>query len=594
MSDADSAAAAADSAQRLATLQRIGEKSRAVVELWLGEGAGRGGPPVSPELAQDFVALGQRLMASPMAMVETQAAFWQDYLTLWQRTAQRLLGQEAAPVIEPARDDRRFRHAHWSENATFDFIKQSYLLCARCLHGTVRGADGLDAKAQRKLEFYTRQLVDALSPSNFAHTNPEVVQATLASGGGNLVKGLENLLDDLARGKGELKVSMTDRTAFELGRNVATTPGKVVFQNELMQLIQYAPSTRQVARRPLLIVPPWINKFYILDLQPKNSFIKYCVDQGQTVFVVSWVNPDERHRDLGWDSYMTLGPLAALEAIEQATGEAEVNVIGYCIGGTLMATVLGWMAAHEDRRIASATFFTCIMDFEDAGELTLFVDEEQLARIERQMDEKGYLDAGAMASTFNLMRANDLIWSFVVGNYLLGKEALPFDLLYWNSDSTRMPAATHRYYLRNMYQRNLLKEPGGLVLKETPIDLRRVEVPVFLISAREDHIAPWRNTYAAAGLYAGPVRFVLAGSGHIAGVINPAGSTKYGYWTNDALPPEPDSWLEGATQHPGSWWPVWAEWIGQHAGGKVKARVPGTGRLPALEDAPGSYVKIES
>jgi polyhydroxyalkanoate synthase subunit PhaC len=594
MPDADSAAAAEDSAARLAALQRIGEKSRAVVELWLGAGAGRGGPPVSPELANDFVALGQRMLANPVAMVETQAEFWQDYLTLWQRTAQRLLGQEAAPVIEPARDDRRFRHAHWSENATFDFIKQSYLLSARCLHGTVRGADGLDDKAQRKLEFYTRQLVDALSPSNFAHTNPEVVQATLDSGGGNLVRGLENLLDDLARGKGELKVSMTDRTAFELGRNVATTPGKVVFQNELMQLIQYAPSTKQVARRPLLIVPPWINKFYILDLQPKNSFIKYCVDQGQTVFVVSWVNPDERHRDLGWGAYMTLGPLAALEAIEQATGEPEVNVIGYCIGGTLMATVLGWMAAHDDRRIASATFFTCIMDFEDAGELTLFVDEEQLARIERQMDEKGYLDAGAMASTFNLMRANDLIWSFVVGNYLLGKEALPFDLLYWNSDSTRMPAATHRYYLRNMYQKNLLKEPGGLVLKETPIDLRRVEVPVFLISAREDHIAPWRNTYAAAGLYGGPVRFVLAGSGHIAGVINPAGSTKYGYWTNDALPPEPDSWLEGATQHPGSWWPTWAEWVKDYAGGKVKARVPGMGRLPALEDAPGSYVKIEA
>ena len=381
------------------------------------------------------------------------------------------LGLEAEPVIAPAKDDRRFKHEQWSENAAFDFIKQSYLLSARCLHGTVRGADGLDDKAQRKLEFYTRQLVDALSPSNFAHTNPEVVQATLDSGGGNLVRGLENLLDDLARGKGELKVSMTDRTAFELGKNVATTPGKVVFQNELMQLIQYAPSTRQVARRPLLIVPPWINKFYILDLQPKNSFIKYCVDQGQTVFVVSWVNPDERHRDLGWDAYMTLGPLAALEAIEQATGEPEVNVIGYCIGGTLMATVLGWMAAHDDRRIASATFFTCIMDFEDAGELTLFVDEEQLAKIERQMDEKGYLDAGSMAATFNLMRANDLIWSFVVSNYLLGKEPLPFDLLYWNSDSTRMPAATHRYYLRNMYQKNLLKEPGGLVLKGEPITL---------------------------------------------------------------------------------------------------------------------------
>ena len=529
-----------------------------------------------------------------MAMVETQAQFWQDYLTLWQRTTQKLLGQATEPVIEPAKDDRRFRHEQWSENAAFDFIKQSYLLSARCLHGTVKGADGLDPTTQRKLEFHTRQLVDALSPSNFAHTNPEVVQATLASGGGNLVKGLENLLDDLERGQGELKVSMTDRSAFELGRNVAASPGKVVFQNELIQLIQYAPSTKQVARRPLLIIPPWINKFYILDLQPKNSFIKYCVDQGHSVFVISWVNPDERHRELGWDAYMTLGPLAALAAIEQATGEAEANVIGYCIGGTLLATTLGHMAATGDSRVASATFFTSIMDFEDAGELTLFMDEEQLQQIERQMDEKGYLDAGSMAATFNLMRANDLIWSFVVGNYLLGKEALPFDLLYWNSDSTRMPAATHRYYLRNMYQKNLLKEPGGLTLLGTPIDLRQVTTPVFLISAREDHIAPWRNTYAAAGLYAGPVRFVLAGSGHIAGVINPAGSTKYGYCTNEALPADPDAWLEGAQAHPGSWWPAWAEWVKEHAGGKVKARVPGAGGLPALEEAPGSYVKIEA
>ena len=430
-----------------------------MAELWLSEGGAKGGGalPVGPGLANDFLALSQQLLANPMALVETQAEFWQDYLTLWQRTTQRMLGYAAEPVIEPAKDDRRFRHEQWSENAVFDFVKQSYLLSARCLHGTVKGADGLDDTTRRKLEFHTRQLVDALSPSNFAHTNPEVVAATLESGGGNLVKGLENLLDDLERGKGELKVSMTDREAFELGRNVATTPGKVVFQNELIQLIQYAPTTRQVDRRPLLIIPPWINKFYILDLQPKNSFIKFCVDQGKTVFVISWVNPDERHRDLGWDAYMTLGPLAALDAIEQATGEAEVNVIGYCIGGTLLATALGHMAATGDHRFTSATFFTSIMDFEEAGELTLFVDEEQLAKIERQMDEKGYLDAGSMAATFNLMRANDLIWSFVVGNYLLGKEALPFDLLYWNSDSTRMPAATHRYYLRNMYQKNLLR-----------------------------------------------------------------------------------------------------------------------------------------
>ena len=596
MASSDGGLSSAALAERVAAAGRIAEKSRRVAELWLSNGGAKGAGtlPVGSALANDFVALSQQLLANPMTLVETQAEFWQDYLTLWQRTTQKMLGFATEPVIEPAKDDRRFRHEQWSENSVLDFIKQSYLLSARCLHGTVRGVDGLDDTTRRKLEFHTRQLVDALSPSNFAHTNPEVVAATMESGGGNLVKGLENLLDDLERGKGELKVSMTDRDAFEIGRNIATTPGKVVFQNDLMQLVQYSPITKQVDRRPLLIIPPWINKFYILDLQPKNSFIKFCLDQGKTVFVISWVNPDARHRELGWDAYMTLGPLAALDAIAQATGEAEANVIGYCIGGTLLATVLGHMAACGDRRITSATFFTSIMDFEDAGELTLFVDEEQLARIEHQMDEKGYLDAGAMATTFNLMRANDLIWSFVVGNYLLGKEALPFDLLYWNSDSTRMPAATHRYYLRNMYQRNLLKEPGGLELKGTPIDLRTVTTPVFLLSAREDHIAPWRNTYAAAGLYSGPVRFVLAGSGHIAGVINPAGSTKYGYWTNEELPPEAEAWLEGAAHHPGSWWPEWSSWLENLAGGKVKARVPGKGGLPALEDAPGSYVKAES
>ena len=596
MASSDGGLSSATLAERVAAAGRIAEKSRRVAELWLSNGGAKGAGtlPVGSGLANDFVALSQQLLANPMTLVETQAEFWQDYLTLWQRTTQRMLGFATEPVIEPAKDDRRFRHEQWSENSVFDFIKQSYLLSARCLHGTVRGADGLDDTTRRKLEFHTRQLVDALSPSNFAHTNPEVVAATMESGGGNLVKGLENLLNDLERGKGELKVSMTDRDAFEIGRNIATTPGKVVFQNDLMQLVQYSPTTKQVDRHPLLIVPPWINKFYILDLQPKNSFIKFCLDQGKTVFVISWVNPDARHRELGWDAYMNLGPLAALDAIAQATGEVEANVIGYCIGGTLLATVLGHMAAIGDRRFTSATFFTSIMDFEQAGELTLFVDEEQLAKIERQLDENGYLDAGAMATTFNLMRANDLIWSFVVGNYLLGKDALPFDLLYWNSDSTRMPAATHRYYLRNMYQKNLLKEPGGLELKGTPIDLRKVTTPVFLLSAREDHIAPWHNTYAAAGLYAGPVRFVLAGSGHIAGVINPAGSTKYGYWTNDALPADPDAWLDGASQHPGSWWPAWAEWQSQFTGGKVKARIPGQGGLTAIEDAPGSYVKVAS
>ena len=536
------------------------------------------------------VAAQKLPMPETEVMASLQKVFAEKHAELWSSMLARTPGAAGPAVVQPEPGDKRFAAPEWSESPVFDYMRQAYLLNAGFLRQMADAMPIADGRAKARMQFLTRQYIDALSPSNFAATNPEFIKTAVETKGESIARGIQNLLGDLEKGR----ISMTDDAAFEIGRNLALTPGSVVYENELMQLIQYTPSTKQVARRPLLIVPPWINKFYILDLQPKNSFIKYCVDQGQTVFVVSWVNPDERHRDMGWDAYMTLGPLAALDAIEQATGESEVNAIGYCIGGTLLATVLGWMAAADDRRIASATFFTCIMDFEDAGELTLFVDEEQLAKIERQMDEKGYLDAGAMASTFNLMRANDLIWSFVVGNYLLGKEAMPFDLLYWNSDSTRMPAATHRYYLRNMYQKNLLKEPGGLVLKGTPIDLRQVTVPVFLLSAREDHIAPWRNTYAAAGLYGGPVRFVLAGSGHIAGVINPANSTKYGFWTNDALPPEAETWLEQAEQHAGSWWPTWSEWIGQYAGGKVKARVPGEGKLPALEAAPGSYVKIES
>ena len=582
-----------DPAERMAALQRIAERSRKVAELWLG-GRGKGAPALPASLAHDFMEAASRLMLQPDKLVQAHAQLWQDYMRLWQGTTLRMLGQEAPAVAEPAKDDRRFKSDAW-QDPVFDMIKQGYLLSARCLQTTMRGVDGLDEAKQKRVDFYTRQLVDAIAPTNFALTNPDVLRATAETGGENLLRGFENLLEDLESGGGQLQVKMADKEAFELGRNVATTPGKVVFQNELIQLIQYAPTTKEVHSRPLLIMPPWINKFYILDLQPKNSFIKWAVDQGNTVFVVSWVNPDERHRNLTWDDYMELGPLAALGAMEQATGERQANVIGYCIGGTLLAATLGYMAATGDDRVASATFFTSIMDFQDAGELTLFTDEQQIADMERQMEEKGYLDATSMAQTFNLMRANDLIWSFVVNNYLMGKEPVPFDLLHWNADSTRMPAEVHRFYLRNMYQKNLLKEPGGISLKGVPIDLRQVHTPVFYLSAREDHIAPWPNTYAATQRYGGPKRFVLAGSGHIAGVVNPADSTKYGYWTNENLPEDPEAWLAGAAQHPGSWWPHWAEWLSQHAGGKVKARNPGrTGRLKAIEDAPGSYVKARS
>ncbi|HZS84218.1 MAG TPA: class I poly(R)-hydroxyalkanoic acid synthase [Stellaceae bacterium] len=541
-----------------------------------------------------FFEMTTRMMADPARLVQAQISLWNDYMTLWQRTAQRFLGGPAQPVVEAPSSDRRFKDAAWSENTLFDFIKQSYLLSARWLQGIVKNVEGLDDKTARKVDFYTRQFVDAMAPSNFLLTNPEVLKATLDSGGENLVNGLSNLLDDLERGKGRLSIKMTDMEAFRIGENIAVTPGKVVFQTDLMQLIQYEPTTESVKRRPLLIIPPWINKFYILDLRPKNSFIKWAVDQGHTVFVISWVNPDEKLAQKSFADYMLEGPLAALDAIEKATGEREANVIGYCLGGTLLACTLAYMDAKGDDRIKSATYFVTMVDFAEAGELSVFIDEEQLAALEERMKTTGYLEGHDMATTFNMLRANDLIWSFVVNNYLLGKDPFPFDLLYWNADSTRMPAAMHSFYLRNMYQENRLVKPGGISLCGVPIDLTRIKVPSFLLSTREDHIAPWKSTYAATRLYAGPVTFTLSASGHIAGVVNPPGS-KYGHWEGgEKNPPTPEEWLEKAKMVPDSWWPHWEKWIGKFAGGEVKARKPGGGKLRILEDAPGSYVRVRA
>jgi polyhydroxyalkanoate synthase len=425
-------------------------------------------------------------------------------------------------------------------------------------------------------------------------TNPEVLRETLESGGENLVNGLHNLLDDLERGKGRLKIKMTDIEAFELGKNIALSPGKVVYQNDLMQLIQYEPTTKEAFKRPLLIIPPWINKFYILDLRPKNSFIRWAVEQGHTVFVISWVNPNEKLKAKSFEDYMIGGPLAALDAVEKATGEKDANVIGYCLGGTLLACTLAYMAAKKDNRIKSATFFTTMMDFKEAGELGVFIDEVQLAALEEKMKDKGYLEGADMATTFNMLRANDLIWSFVVNNYLMGKDPFPFDLLYWNSDSTRMPAAMHSFYLRNMYQENKLVTPGAVTLKGVKIDLSKVKQPTCLISTREDHIAPWKATYSATQLLGGPVKFILAGSGHIAGVVNPPEAEKYGYWTNAKNPKDPDAWVNSAKEHKGSWWPEWQKWISGFTDGKVPARQPGDGELKVIEDAPGSFVKVQA
>jgi polyhydroxyalkanoate synthase len=571
----------------------IAERSQRLVQEFLARHQSGEGGTVDPfNISGAFFEMTAKLLADPTRLMRAQVGLWNDYLRLWQRTADRFFsGAPAAePLIQPARGDRRFLDPMWQDNALFDFIKQSYLLSARFLQTTAHEVEGLDNKTMRKVDFYTRQFVDALAPSNFVMTNPAVLRTTIETGGENLVKGLSNMLSDLERGHGSLAIRMTDPDAFKLGGNIATTPGKVVYQNDLMQLIQYTPTTETVRRRPLLIVPPWINKYYILDLRPQNSFVSWAVEQGHTVFIVSWVNPDEALGKKSFDDYMTEGPLAALDAIRDLTGEAEVNAVGYCIGGTLLASTLAYMAVKEDKRVKSASFLTTMVDFTEAGELSVFIDEEQLQSLEAKMRERGFLEGREMAQTFNMLRANDLIWSFVVNNYLLGKEPFPFDLLYWNGDATRMPYAMHSFYLRNMYQENKLAEPGGITLKGVPIDLGRIAIPAFALGTQEDHIVPWKSAYAATRLFKGPVRFCLSGSGHIAGVVNPPAAQKYAYWLNARAPKTPEQWLEGAEQHAGSWWEAWDKWIARHGGGQVPARDPGQG----IEDAPGSYVKMRA
>ncbi len=587
-----------DESQISETMADIAERSQRLVQEFLNKQAQPGNKSVGIDdplnIGSAFLEMTTKMMTQPHKMVEANMNLWQDYMKLWQNTASRMMGQETAPLVEPARDDRRFKNEAW-ENDVFDFIKQSYLLTSNWMENTVSDVEGLDKKTKQKVEFFTKQYADALSPTNFVMTNPEVLQTTIESRGENLVNGLRNLLEDLERGDGKLAIKMTDTDAFEVGKNVATTPGKVVFRNDLMELIQYTPTTEKVSKTPLLICPPWINKFYILDLREKNSFIKWAVEQGNTVFVISWVNPDRKLAMKTFEDYMLEGPLAAIDAIKQATGEAEVNAVGYCIGGTLLATTLAYMAAKKMKGVKSATFFTTMVDFEEAGDLGVFIDDTSLKNLEDKMNERGYLEGSEMANTFNMMKANDLVWSFVVNNYLLGKDPFPFDLLFWNSDSTRMPAAMHSFYLRNMYLDNKLVEPGGIEIGGVKLDLRKINVPTYIISTREDHIAPWKPTYKATQLYSGEVRFILSASGHIAGVVNPPAAGKYCYWVNDDIPADPEQWLAGAEQHEGSWWPDWDKWVKQHSPKElVDARQPGDGKLKPLCDAPGTYVTMKA
>ncbi len=584
-----------DPAELGRTMADVAERSQRIVGEWLRRQADAEVCPDPLNVGSAFMEMTARLIANPSHLVQAQIGFWQDYMTLWQNTARRMVGlDDVAPVIDAPASDRRFRDDTWKESEIFDFIKQSYLLSARYVNDVVSHVDGLDPKTAQKVDFYSRQFIDAMSPSNFLLTNPEVLRRTAETGGENLLKGLSNLLADLERGRGKLSIKMTDTEAFRLGENIGVSPGKVIFQNDLMQLIQYSPTTKTVLKRPLLIGPPWINKFYILDLRPRNSLVRWAVAQGHTVFMISWVNPDERLAEKRFDDYMTDGYFAALDAIERATGEREVNAIGYCLGGTLLGATLAVMAARGDDRIRSATFFVTMLDFEQAGELSVFIDEEQLTALEEKMNKRGYLEGSEMATTFNMLRANDLIWSFVVNNYLLGNEPFPFDLLYWNSDSTRMPAKMHSFYLRRMYQENRLAVPGGISLDGTPVDLSRITVPSYFLSTRDDHIAPWKSTYRGTQLLGGDRRFVLAASGHIAGVVNPPDSGKYSHWINSDLPPDPEAWLAGATEIAGSWWPDWQRWVTALDDKRVPARQPGAGALPAIDDAPGSYVKVRA
>ncbi len=543
-----------------------------------------------------FQELSFKLLTNPEQLVDAQISYWTEHHKLLENVTQRALNPDVEPYITPEQGDRRFNSEAWEQSPVFDYIKQAYLMTARWLNDvvTIAELEVTDRDNARKVEFYTQQLIDALAPTNFTASNPEVLTLALETGGKNLLNGLNNFLADLERGNGKLRIKMTDLDSFKLGENIATTPGKVIYQNKLMQVIQYAPSTEQVNKRPLLIVPPWINKYYILDLRPTNSFIKWAVDQGHTVFILSWVNPDETYANKSFEDYMLEGPIEALGVIEQATGEKEVNAIGYCIGGTLLAATLAYMAAKGDERVVSATYFTTLLDFAEPGDLKLFIDEKQISAIEEKMNEQGYLDGSEMATTFNMLRPNDLIWSFYVNNYLKGNQASAFDLLYWNSDSTRMPAKMHSFYLRNMYLDNLLKQPNAITLAGVGIDLGRIKVPSYFISTQDDHIAPWKMTYEGTNLISGSIRFVLGGSGHIAGIINPPEKNKYFYFTNNKTKTtkNPDTWIKGAKKNTGSWWLDWADWIKMYAGEEVAARTPGSGALAVLEDAPGSYVKM--
>ena len=531
-----------------------------------------------------------RLAGQPDRLMRAQADLFQQYMDLWQSAARRAQGETPAPVAVPGKGDKRFLDKDWTENPVYDAIKQSYLITSNWLNGLVNSVDNVDPLTKRRVEFFTQMLTDALSPSNFLLSNPAALREAMETHGQSLVAGMQNFADDLQRGGGKLNISQTDFEQFEVGRNVATAPGKVIFQNRLIQILQFTPTTETVCEIPLLIFPPWINKFYILDLRPENSMIRWLTDQGISVFVTSWVNPDATLAEATFEDYMKEGVYAAVEAVTKQANVETVNTVGYCIGGTMLSSTLAHMAHHGDKRIASATFFAAQQDFSEAGDLLIFTSEAWLKDLEAQMDAGGGVLSGqTMAETFNALRGNDLIWSFFVNNYLMGKEPRPFDLLFWNADQTRMPRTLHLFYLRKFYGENALAK-GELVVDNVRLNLADVKTPIFVQSSREDHIAPYRSVYKGAKLFGGPVEFMMAGSGHIAGVINAPVAKKYQHWVNHALPSTVEEWMAGAEERPGSWWEDWVQWLGERCGPLGPPPTLGNDEYPPQEAAPGQYV----
>ncbi|MFA6155116.1 PHA/PHB synthase family protein [Mesorhizobium sp.] len=544
------------------------------------------------DMVKTFSKLSEYWLSDPQRALEAQTRLFSGYMTVWANAIQRAShpSEDTEDAVKPERGDKRFLDPEWGRNAFFDFLKQAYLVTSRWAADLVEHAEGLDEHTRHKAGFYVKQVSNAISPSNFILTNPELFRETVASNGENLVRGMRMLAEDIAAGKGDLKLRQADYSPFEIGKNIATTPGKVVGRSDVAEIIQYNPATETVLKRPLLICPPWINKFYILDLNPQKSFIRWAIEQGHTVFVISWINPDERHGNKNWEAYIREGLQYGLDTIEKATGERDVNAIGYCVGGTLLAAALALMAQEGDDRIKSATFFTTQVDFAHAGDLKVFVDEEQVAAVERAMNDKGYLDGTKMATAFNMLRSGDLIWPYVVNNYMRGKDPLPFDLLYWNADSTRMAAANHSFYLRNCYLENNLSR-GTMKLAGRTVSLGDITIPIYNLAAKEDHIAPALSVFLGSRYFGGKVEYVVAGSGHIAGVVNPPASNKYQYWTGDTPAGDFEQWIARAFIHPGSWWPHWQSWIEARDNARVPARKPGK-HMKTLGDAPGTYVKV--